>query len=64
MPKTPKQMEKILKKDGWRLIRTNGSHRIYKHPTKEGIISLPFHSKDLGKGIEKQILKDAQIGGK
>lgn len=61
MPKTPKEMERILLADGWYKDSQVGSHRHYKHPTKPGKVTIPFHSKDLGKGIEHAILKKAQI---
>lgn len=61
MPKTPKEMEKILFKDGWYMISQKGSHRQYEHPVKKGKITIPFHSKDLAKGTENNILKLAQI---
>ena len=64
MPKTARQIIKILKKDGWEHVRTKGSHRMFQHPTKKGTIAVPFHNKDLSKGTEHQILKDAKIGGK
>ena len=64
MPKTPKEMERILFADGWYCDSQKGSHRHYKHPFKSGKVTIPFHSKDLGKGIEKKILKDAQIESK
>jgi len=39
-----------------------GSHIKMKHPTKPGIIVFPNHgSQELGKGLEKKILKDAGI---
>ena len=43
-----KELEKILKKDGWTAVKQKGSHRQYKHPTKPGKITIPFHGhKDL-----------------
>jgi predicted RNA binding protein YcfA (HicA-like mRNA interferase family) len=32
----PKEAEQIIKKDGWREVRSNnGSHKQYKHPDKK-----------------------------
>lgn len=61
MPKTPKEMERIIMADGWYEVNQNGSHRHYKHPTKPGKVTIPFHSRDLAKGTENKILKFAQI---
>jgi predicted RNA binding protein YcfA (HicA-like mRNA interferase family) len=51
-----------LKRDGWFLIRQSGSHKIMKHPVKKGQLVVPDHgSSEIGKGLEKKILKDAGI---
>ena len=42
---TPAEIEKIIKKDGWRLVAVEGSHHQYKHPTKKGKVTIPFHKK-------------------
>ena len=64
MPKTPRQMEKIIQEDGWYQVGSKGSHRHYKHKTKKGKVTIPFHNRDLTIGTEKEIYKQAQIGGK
>lgn len=61
MPKTPKEMEKIILSDGWIFYTQNGSHRQYKHPSKSGKVTIPFHSKDLSKAVENSILKQAGL---
>lgn len=61
MPLTPKQMIKLLKKHGFKIISQNGSHvKLFSIKTKRTVI-VPFHCKDLKKGLEKQILKQAGI---
>lgn len=53
---------RLLKKDGWVVISVRGSHLKLKHPVKKGFIIFPDHgSKELGKGLEKKILKDADL---
>lgn len=61
MPIKPKEMEKIILEDGWVFNSQNGSHRHYKHPTKPGKVTIPFHNQDLTKGVEKSILKQAGL---
>ena len=61
MPKTPKEMERIILADGWYEVSQKGSHRHYKHPFKKGEITIPFHTKDLTKSTENSILKIAQL---
>jgi predicted RNA binding protein YcfA (HicA-like mRNA interferase family) len=46
---------------GWRLDRVRGSHRVFKHPTKPGHITVPHPKKDLGKGLVAAIKKAAGI---
>ena len=59
---TAKQIEKLVKNNGWYLVRQKGSHKIYKHETISGIVVIPFHGKkDLPKGTEQSILKKAEI---
>jgi predicted RNA binding protein YcfA (HicA-like mRNA interferase family) len=53
---------RVLKKDGWLVISTRGSHLKMKHLTKRGLIIFPDHgSREMGKGLEKKIFKDAGI---
>lgn len=60
---TPGEMERIIKQDGWVLERVQGSHHQYKHPTKQGLVTIPFHKKpkDLTKKTVSSILKQAGI---
>lgn len=60
---TPKEIEKIIKKDGWYWIDTQGSHRHYKHPTKPGKVTIPFHDKpkDLARKTLSSIMKQAGL---
>ncbi|KAB1065967.1 type II toxin-antitoxin system HicA family toxin [Salibacter halophilus] len=56
------KLYRILTKDGWYPYSQKGSHVKMKHETKPGIIIFPNHgSKEIGKGLEKKILKDAGI---
>ncbi len=61
MPKTPKQMEKMILADGWIFLTQCGSHRQYTHPVKKGKVTIPFHAKDLPIKTEIQILKQAGL---
>ncbi|MFV0573125.1 MAG: type II toxin-antitoxin system HicA family toxin [Xanthomarina gelatinilytica] len=56
------ELLRIMKKDGWFVLRQKGSHLIMKHPTKPNIIPVPFHaSKEMKKGTLQAILKLAGI---
>lgn len=57
MPMTAKEMLKLLQKNGFEIISQNGSHIKLKNPDTGIIIILPYHSKELKKGMEQAILK-------
>ena len=61
MPKRPKEMEKEILSDGKKKKNQEGSHRHYIHPTKPGKVTIPFHSKELTKIVEKSIRKQAGL---
>jgi len=65
MPKlpaiTPKDVIKVLEKEGFILDRIKGSHHIYYHPETRRRAVIPFHKKDLPKGTLLEILKQAGI---
>lgn len=46
---TAKEIEKIIKGDGWYLCNIIGSHHHYKHPIKQGKVTIPFHGGDIKK---------------
>ncbi|MFQ5559199.1 MAG: type II toxin-antitoxin system HicA family toxin [Nitrospinota bacterium] len=50
---------KRLKKDGWVLRHTKGSHHQFTHPTKKGRVTLPHPKKDLPVGTARNIFKQA-----
>lgn len=56
------ELFRILQRDGWYPISQKGSHVKLKHDTKSGTIIFPNHgSQEVGKGLEKKILKETSI---
>ena len=56
------ELIRLLKKDGWFVVRQSGSHMMMQHPVKRGQIVVPNHgSQEVGKGLEKKIKKDAGL---
>ena len=56
------ELIRLLKKDRWYSVRPSGSHMIMRHPIKRGHLVVPNHgSAEVGKGLEKKILKDAGL---
>ncbi|MBD0373943.1 MAG: type II toxin-antitoxin system HicA family toxin [Pyrinomonadaceae bacterium] len=55
---------KLIEKDGWYLVSTEGSHRQYKHQKKTGRVTIPGKpGDDLAPGTLNSILKQAQLKG-
>lgn len=61
MPMTPKEMEKLLLKNGFVFQRQNGSHKIFYNTQTNRTAVVPMHAKDLKTGTENKILKDAGL---
>lgn len=61
MPMSPKEIIKLLKKNGFQEVSQNGSHVKLRNPETRRTVVVPYHSKDLKKGLEQAILKQAGL---
>lgn len=61
MPITSKQMIRLLMSYGFEIVSQNGSHVKLKNFKTNRQTTVPLHNKDLGKGLEHAILKQAGI---
>ena len=61
MPMTPKEMIKFLKENNFETVGQNGSHMKMRNSATGKTVIVPYHSKDLKKGIEQAILKQAGL---
>jgi len=52
-------VKKRLERDGWELVRVNGSHHHFRHPSKPGLVTLPHPKSALPKGTLRSIWKQA-----
>ncbi|MGA3017589.1 MAG: type II toxin-antitoxin system HicA family toxin [Bryobacteraceae bacterium] len=53
-----RDLVRLVEADGWRHVRTTGSHKHYKHGTKPNVVTIPGHpGDDLPTGTPKSILK-------
>lgn len=53
---------KLVENNGWRLVRTKGSHRQFHHPSKPGTVTVAGHpSLDIPPGTLNNILKQAAL---
>ena len=52
----------LLDEDGWQLVRTRGSHRQLKHPTKAGTVTVAGKpGVDIPPGTLSAILRQAGL---
>ena len=58
---TPREMVKLLKENGYKTISQNGSHIKMRNIHNGKSVIVPYHSKDLKKGLEQAILKQVGI---
>ena len=61
MPKV-REAVRLLQCDGWRLVRTRGSHRQYRHPHKPGTVTVAGKpSDDLPPGTWASIMRQSGL---
>ena len=61
MPMTSREMISYLKKNGFEVISQNGSKVKMSNPLTWKTVIVPYHCKDLKKGMEQAILKQAGL---
>jgi predicted RNA binding protein YcfA (HicA-like mRNA interferase family) len=56
------ELLRLLRKDGWEIVRQKGSHVMMEHPEKDGQLIVPDHgSKEVKTGLMNDILKQAGL---
>ncbi len=54
----------LIESDGWQFERQRGSHRIFRHPSKPGTVTVAGKpGEDLPRGTLGNILKQASVKG-
>jgi len=57
-----KRFAKIVERNGWKLLRIQGSHHIYGKPGSEVRLSIPIHkNQNLKSGLQRHLMKLANI---
>lgn len=57
----PKELVRVLEKQGFVLRRQTGSHAIFRHPETQQMAVVPIHAKEIKRGLLFGILKEANI---
>lgn len=53
---------KVLRIDGWYLVRIKGSHRQFKHPEKKGLVTISGKlSDEVKKGTKASVMRQAGL---
>lgn len=58
---TPAAVIRALERAGFFLDHASGSHRFYRHRERPGIVTVPFHRRDLKRGTLLAIIKQAGL---
>ena len=58
---TSAQLIKQMLRAGWVLRGVKGLHHMYVHPQRPGHVTVPHPPKDLGMGLLKKLLKQADL---
>jgi predicted RNA binding protein YcfA (HicA-like mRNA interferase family) len=58
---TFREVEKLVKSNGWYLVNVEGSHYHYRHPTIVGKVQIPKHGGDIKPKTLSSILKAAGL---
>ena len=65
MPKakryTADELIKIVLADGWYEVSSNGGHRQYKHSSKRGRVTIPYHKGIMDMKVAKSVLRQAGL---
>ena len=62
MPMKPKEIVRLLKKKGFvQIPNNNGAHQTYLNPETGDKVTVSMHSKELKRGTEQAILKQAGL---
>jgi len=62
MPMKVREVVSLLEKRGWVEMRSKGSHRHFKHPSRPFVVTVPGNGgKELAPGTLNAILKKAGL---
>ncbi len=60
-PLKPKEVEKLLLKNGFVVNVSKSSHRQYYNSKTKAHVTIPFHSRDLAMGTLRSIVRQSQL---
>lgn len=60
----PRELHRLASQLGWELVRKNGGHYYFRHPTLAGLVTIPAHGDSINIRLSKQILINLKRGTK
>jgi predicted RNA binding protein YcfA (HicA-like mRNA interferase family) len=55
------ELIRMVEEAGWLFDRAKGSHHIYKHPEKPGLVVIPHPRRTMKRGTQRSIMKQAGL---
>ena len=56
-----KEVIRLLRKDGWYEVSCDGDHHQFKHPVKQGRVTVTHPKKDIPAGTLKNISRQSGV---
>jgi len=56
-----RELERLIRADGWRFKKCVGSHYQYVHALKPGKVTIPNHVGDIPNAVVQSVLKQAGL---
>ena len=63
IPMNTRDVIRAIEADGWVEVKSKGSHRQYKHPTKPGRVTIAFHggNQEMAPGTLASIARQSGV---
>jgi predicted RNA binding protein YcfA (HicA-like mRNA interferase family) len=60
-PVSGRRFARALRRKGWDLIRTRGSHHVFRSPDGTKVVTVPVHNSDLRRGMQASLMKETGL---
>ncbi|KKB11436.1 hypothetical protein VE25_12765 [Devosia geojensis] len=59
MERNSRKLIKLLEQDGWYLVAVRGDYHQYRHPERNGRVTVPHPNRDIPTGTLRSIYRQA-----
>jgi predicted RNA binding protein YcfA (HicA-like mRNA interferase family) len=60
-PVSGRRFARALRRKGWTLDRTRGSHHVFRSPDGSKVVTVPVHNRDMRHGLQASLMKDSGL---